>query len=526
MLELIVFVCGACLMALEFLAARMLAPALGSSLFVWGSVISIVMVALSLGYWIGGQLADRFGTTRTLAPVIAFAGLFTITVPAITSAILPVVAPLGPRTGSMLAAAIVFFVPSLFIAMVSPLGVKLAASRGIERIGRSAGGLYAVSTAGSIAGTVSTAFWLIPAFSLNTLIVGIGFVLFAAAGAAALLPLRYSESVPEPRSGSDAQERRVWIGLRWATGAAVAAGLALGVFTLAGTPYAATLAGGTGERVLYEEDTQYHRLVITEDDEERHMRFDRSHQSAMYLDDPFETSFAYPQYFHLALALKPDAKRVLVVGLGGGSAVKRMWRDYPDMHIDAVEIDPAVVEAAERYFAIPEDERIEIFVEDGRRFLQQTEHTYDIILMDAYSADALPFHLTTQEFFTEAKAKLSPGGVLAYNIIGSVEGDRSELFRSMYRTADTVWNRLWVFPIGIGDDGIATRNRNIIVLASDSRTADDELIARVKARVSGRVTVSGFESFTDDLLDTGVTVSDVPMLTDQHAPTDSLLNVN
>jgi spermidine synthase len=520
MLELIVFVCGACLMALEFVAARMLAPYLGSSLFVWGSVISIVMVALSLGYWLGGQLADRHGTTRTLAPVVALAGLFTVLVPAVTDFVLPLVSPFGARSGSLLASAIVFFVPSLFLAMVSPLGVRLAAARGIERIGRSAGGLYAVSTAGSIAGTIATAFWLIPLLSLNTLVVGIGYTLFTVAGLSLLLPRRYDEVATS--SGSTATRRP----LALVTAVAIVAGLVLGVMTLVRSPYADLADASPGEQILYAEDTQYHRLLVTEDAEERLMRFDRSRQSAMYLDDPFETSFAYPNYFHLAFALKPDAQRVLVVGLGGGSAVKRIWRDYPNVHVDAVEIDPAVVEAAERYFAIPEDSRINIVVEDGRRFLRDTEHTYDIIFMDAYHADALPAHLTTAEFFSEAKERLSPGGVVAYNVIAAVEGDRSKLFRSMYRTADTVFNRLWVFPIGIAENDNPTANRNIIVLASDSRTATDELVARVQGRVGGRVTISGFESFADDLYGDTVPISDVPLLTDQHAPTDSLIDVN
>lgn len=518
MLEVIVFVCGACLMGLEFLAARMLAPTLGSSLFVWGSVISIVMVALSLGYWLGGVVADRFGSTRTLGPVIAGAGLFTVIIPGLTDLVLPMVGGLGARSGSLLASAIVFFAPSLLLAMVSPLGVRLAANRGVEHIGRSAGGLYAISTAGSIAGTLATAFWLIPLLSLDGLVVGIGFALFAVSVLASLLPRRMAEPTPEAPG-------RATVLLKAVTPVAIVLGVLLGGAILL-APAAATIAGAAGERVLMEKDTQYHRLIITEDSDERVMRFDRSRQSAMYLDDPFETSFDYPQYFHLAMALKPEAKRVLVVGLGGGSAVKRMWRDYPEMRIDAVEIDPEVVRAAETYFEMPEDNRIHVIVEDGRRYLQATDERYDIIFMDAYHADALPFHLTTREFFSEAKERLNPGGVLVYNVIASVEGDRSKLFRSMYRTTGEVWDRRWVFPIGIGSDGLREANRNIIVLATDSRMAEDEFTTRIRGRVGGRVTISRFDEFAEDLYATPVETDDVPLLTDQHAPTDSLIRVN
>jgi spermidine synthase len=305
----------------------------------------------------------------------------------------------------------------------------------------------------------------------------------------------------------------------------VVAGVAIGLFALA-RPANELPADATGERVLFKKDTQYHRLLVTEDRQERHLRFDRSHQSAMYLADPFETSFEYPQYLHLVLAAKPDAKKVLIVGLGGGSLVKRMWRDYPEMTIDVAEIDPVVVDVASRYFAVPDDSRIRTFAEDGRRFLNGTDERYDVIVMDAYYADSLPSHLTTAEFFKEAKAHLSPDGVLAYNVIGSVEGDRSRLFRSMYRTAASGWENLWVFPIGIGGDGAARANRNIIVLATDRPLAQNELLDAIADRAGGQVTVNGFEGFARDLYTGPVSTDDVPLLTDQHAPTDALIRVN
>ena len=361
MLEVIVFICGAALMGIEFLAARMLAPSLGSSLFVWGSVISIVMVALSLGYWLGGQIADRYGSTRTLAPIIAVAGLFTALVPALNAVVLPAVEGLGARTGSLLASAIVFFVPSLLLAMVSPLGVRLVAARGVEHIGRSAGSLYAISTAGSIAGTLLTAFWLIPLMGLDPLVIGIAVLLFFSSALATTLPARYSEVAFED-AGATKHAKLA----RWVTLGAMVAGVTVAVMTL-GVPDSATVAGSPGERVIYRKDTQYHRLWVTEDAEERTLRFDRSRQSAMYLNDPYETSFRYPNYLHLVMAAKPDAKRVLIVGLGGGSLVKRMLRDYPETKIDVVEIDPVVVDVAKRMFELREDPRLRILGtrEDG-----------------------------------------------------------------------------------------------------------------------------------------------------------------
>jgi MFS family permease len=152
-LNAIVFTCGAALMGMEMAAARVLAPVLGNSIYVWGAVISVVMVALSIGYWLGGQIADRYGAARILPVTVAGAALATVAVPLIASIALQPAASLGPRLGALAASLSIFFVPSVLLATVSPLGVRLVAERGMHRIGRSAGGLYAVSTAGSIVGT-------------------------------------------------------------------------------------------------------------------------------------------------------------------------------------------------------------------------------------------------------------------------------------------------------------------------------------------------------------------------------------
>ena len=288
----------------------------------------------------------------------------------------------------------------------------------------------------------------------------------------------------------------------------------------------ATASNSLGETVLFRADTQYHRLTVTEDTEVRHLRFDRSHQSAVYLADEYESAIKYPDYFHLALAAKPDAKRALVLGLGGGTVVKRMWRDYPEMTIDAVEIDPVVVDVSRRYFGMPEDERVEMFTEDARRFVQRADDKYDIVIVDAYYADGVPFHLTTAEFFDEIKQVLAPGGVVAYNVISSVDGDKSQLFRSLYRTAGGVWENLWVFPIGFGDTGELEKRRNIVVLATDEVIAQTDLEERIETRLDGRVSVPGFEKYGDDLYTDVVRMADVPQLTDAHAPTDSLIEID
>lgn len=519
MLKVIVFICGAALMALEIVAARVLAPALGNSIFVWGAVISVVMVALSVGYWLGGQLADRRSPRLTLGPVVAGAGVLTVLVPLVADAVLPWAATLGPRLGSLAASALIFFAPALLLAMVSPLGVRLASTRGLEHVGRSAGGLYAISTSGSIVGTLATSFWLIPLLSLEPLIVAIGFSLFASSLACMGLP---GDELANAVPGAEitAHDRRP----RVAALAMVAVGAFLGVWVLLGVAPVAAV-NESGERVLFRTDTQYHRLSVTESDNVRHLRFDASHQSAIDLADGYTSTIAYPNHMDLALALNPEATRVLVLGLGGGAIPKRWWRDYPDMRIDAVEIDPVVIDVAKRYFGLPDDERLRVVNEDARRFIQASNDTYDIVIVDCYYADALPFHLTTDEFLAEVKARMAPDGVLAYNVISSVSGPDSKLFRSMYSTASGRWSHLWAFPIGLGDSGLEAERRNIIVLATDAPVGRSELVSRIDDRVGGKVKVADFPDFAHDLYSGVVPVADVPRMTDAYAPTDSLITV-
>lgn len=527
MLNAIVFVCGAALMALEIVAARVLAPSLGNSIFVWGSVISSVMVALSLGYWLGGHVADRFGASKTLGPVIAGAGLLTVLAPLVAVPVLPWAADLGPRAGSLVASALIFFLPSLLLAMVTPLGVRLVASKGMARIGRSAGALSSISTGGSILGTLATSFWLIPLLSLEPLIVSIGFLLFATAAAALFLPLMVAED-----PCADSVEGGRWHGAATSLARFGAAGTLLLIVAGASTgawvlvKVAPVQASNTfGEQVLFRQDTQYHRITVTESGDTRNLRFDATRQSGLDMRDGITSAVRYPDYLQLSMALKPDAKRALVLGLGGGMVTRRFWHDYPEMRVDSVEIDPVVVDVARRYFALPSDSRLRVFTQDARRYVQTTKDTYDIVIVDAYYADALPFHLTTQEFFRESKSHMATDGVMAYNVISSLSGDKSKLFRSMYRTAGTVWKHLWVFGVDTGQKAPPEARQNIIVLATDSDVTGSELLRRISTAIDGRSQVPGIAKMGSDLYTHMVELSDVPVMTDAYAPTDSLISL-
>jgi len=266
---------------------------------------------------------------------------------------------------------------------------------------------------------------------------------------------------------------------------------------------------------VYKTTSRYHEINVEDYGYLRILRFSRNRQSTMYLDAPFDTDFEYPGYLHLPMAITPGATRSLVIGLGGGSVVKRMWRDYRDMTIDTVELDPEVIDVARTYFALPDDERIRVYTGDGRGFVRTSNEVYDVVVIDAFDEDRVPRPLTTEEFMREVRDRLAPGGAVAYNFIGAVSGDLSKPFRSLYRTLGNVWRRVWVFVV---TEGVDTEGANIVLLATDADVSEEQLRNRIASRVDGRVTVPAFDQFGEDLYTGSIRTGDVPLIVDPPRP--------
>ncbi|MDQ3893877.1 MAG: fused MFS/spermidine synthase, partial [Actinomycetota bacterium] len=281
-----------------------------------------------------------------------------------------------------------------------------------------------------------------------------------------------------------------------------------------------------GFDVVFQKDTQYHRLAVVDDQRTRYLRFDSSFQSGMDLDRPFATEFEYTDYFDLGLAYNPRARDVLFIGLGGGSAPKRLWRDFPQLRIQVVELDPVVADVSYRYFRLPRSPRLRVAVEDGRQFLASDERRWDVIAIDAYFADAIPFHLTTHEFLELARSRLKPGGVVLSNVIGALRGSSSQLFRSFYRTYRSVFPTVLVHPVvfpGEGDDAV----RNIILVATEAAAPEKAFLRarwrELRARFPAAPDLRKAIAKRDDRF---VATGDVPILTDDYAPTDALLLID
>ena len=497
LLHSVVFVCGAVLMALEIVGSRVLAPYFGNSIFVWGSLISVVLAALSLGYWLGGLLADRQPRYGVLA--------FLIAVPGVIIALLPFVYPalnrtlaasaLGARSGPLIACLILFLVPSIFLGTVSPFAVRLQA-RAVASVGTTAGALYAVSTAGSILGTLLTAFYMIATLGVANIVHGLGITLLAVAGAISVTRKHF--------------------------GRAVVTGLCA-VLLLSFVIYSAkTQTAEAG--LLLERDSFYNHITLAEDSTQRYMDFENLRQSAMLLSDPYELRLRYTRFLTLALTFVPEPKRVLILGLGGGSFPKRLYKDFPGLTIDVVDIDPAVVAIATQYFQVPNDDRLRIHIQDGRRFLRETSAQYDLIFLDAYNSDTIPFHLTTREFFQDVQRHLTPGGVMVSNIIGALRGNESRFFRAMYRTIAETFPTVYAVPTYNPSDGVVFGEINIILFATGdrSRISRGEFVARA-GRVGGRmIPASELAGYAAHLLEIPIDVQDVPTLTDDFAPVEIL----
>jgi spermidine synthase len=520
-----VFLAGAALLGLEIAASRVLAPYFGNSLYVWGALIGIVLAGLSTGYYVGGVVADRYPTPRLLVGILGVAALLVLAIPYIDDWVLDRLVEWdpGPRWNPLLATIFLFGAPSVILGTASPIAVRLL-GRSIDQLGRTAGRLFAVSTAGSIAGTFATSFWLIPELGTDQVLAVAAVALMGAAAAVAVV------------------ERLLVAGL--ATLALAGASMAA-VVSLApeqgGTVAASQLqnwspvyrqqrnderAGSieetqSGYTILHTEDSQYHRIAVVEDELSRYLRFDSSFQSGMFKDDPFATRFDYSDWLQLPFAYRQDLRRVLYIGLGGGSAPKRAWRDFPAAQLEAVELDPSVVDVAYEYFELPRDPRLSVEVEDGRRFLARNEGPWDAIIVDAFYSDSIPFHLATREFLELARTRLTPGGVVATNIIGAVQGPESRLFRSMLRTYRAVFPTVAVHPVGEEDLSII---RNIILVAGESAAPSKAFLrerwADVRRRAPG---APDLRQAINSRVDRPLGTEDVPVLTDDYAPTDALL---
>lgn len=517
-----VFLSGAALLGVELAASRVLAPYFGNSIYVWGALIGVVLAGLAAGYWLGGVVVDRWPRVWLLVAAITVGGFLVFAVPFVDDPVLGRLAAWnpGPRANPLIASTVLFGLTSVILATVTPIAVRLRALE-LSKMGRTSGGLFSLSTAGSIVGVFATSFFLIPSVGVEQLFALAAASLFLAA---ALVTLAEKMVVVFPM---------VLVALATAIAGALTLGDQLDLTEAAPSYTPAYRVQGklTGARpdlaaegleAVYRKDSQYHRITVADSDDSRFLRFNSSFQSGMYLSRPFELRFEYNTYLNLALAYQPSARDVLMIGLGGGSSQKQMWRDFPTLEITTVELDPTVRDVAYRFFELPRDERLKVVVDDGRRFLATDEQQWDVIILDAFYADAVPFHLATAEFLDLIRARLRPGGVLATNAIGALTGPQSRLFRSFLRTYQHSFPAVAVHPVKYAGHEKDDALRNIILIAGDGSQPDEKQL-RANWEEVKTATAPALGDALESRDERDFSLSDVPVLTDDYAPTDALL---
>ena len=519
------FVTGSVLLSVEIAASRIVSPFFGSSLFVWGALIGVVLTGLAIGYALGGAAADRRPDPLLLIAVMVAGGIAVLLIPVLDGPVLEAVAEWdpGPRASPLVAAVALFGPASVLLAAVTPIAVRIRSSA-IDKVGRTAGRLFAVSTVGSIIGTFATAFWLVPELGTDQLIA------FAAAPvfAAAALVSAATRRLPLSGAAAVAAAGAVVVGLAVAPSetsgelSAVAARNYSPVYRLRGEGPFGERADYSGARVLFRRDTRYHRLAVTERGNLRELRFGSSYQSGIDVSDPDRAVYDYTEFFDLPLAYNPDARDYLLLGLGGGTIPRHLLRAFPALRMDVVELDPVVAEVARRFFELPEDPRLRVAISDARTWLADNpSRRFDAIGIDTYFEDAIPFHLTTREFLESVRRHLRPGGVVVANVIGTLEGRRSRLLRSIYRTYRAVFPTVLVHPVDY-ERGTEERVRNVILVATEGAAPAKDVLAQ-RWDATAPAAAAQLADAIRDRYDDALPVGDVPTLTDDYAPTDALL---
>jgi spermidine synthase len=490
-LKVVVAIAGAVLMALEILGSRVLAPSYGSSVYVWGSLISTFLTALALGYAFGGRLADRHPSSAVLSIILSLGAVLILPCVAWGGALLRALVASGlDARCSVLTAAVLLFLPaSIAMGMVTPFAVRIAI-RQMEAAGSVSGGYSALSTAGSILGTLLTTFVLIPAFPVNSLLLGLAGTL----ALCAVLLMRDPSSI--------------------AIAGLAAAACGMTGFARRDVPHY--------ERVLLQKDTAYHHIVVTQLLDTRWLRFDNLTQSAVNVAHPERTILEYEQGLPLAFAMRPGIRSVCMIGLGGGDVVRTVRRIRPDVFIQSVEIDPAVRDIARDLFLYKESEKSMTAIQDGRSFLAQGGRPFDLIILDAFNSTGVPFHLTTREFFQTVRSRLSPDGVFAANFIGDLMGKNGGLFWATYQTIRRQFGQVSVINADLSAGQTALKG-NVLVFATVS--ADPlalDVIRRNAGEMAAKWKLPGLVPLADGLIHSPEPPAGTAELTDAYAPVEAL----
>jgi len=486
LLEIVVFVCGAVVMMFELVGSRVLGPYFGTSLFVWTSLIGIILGSLSLGYYLGGKIADKKSSFKSLSLIIFLAAISIGLMVIIKDFWLIVLQNsfTDIRTSSVLASLSLFLPASVFLGMVSPYAVKLKLNN-LNTSAQTVGNLYAISTTGSIFGTFLAGFYLIPHFGTNKLLIILSITLIT-------ISLALSAK----------KDTRIKL--------SVFAIVVIGWFVISGLNYMLPKSGFIDVDTAYNRIWIYNRIDFRTNKIVKMMGINNENHSSMFLDSD-ELVSEYTKYYHLAKHFNPNFKKTMMLGGAGYSYPKDFLHKYPEATIDVVEIDPKVTELAKKYFRLEENPRLTIYHEDGRVFLNKTQEKYDVIFGDAFSSHySLPYQLTTKEAVQKKYNILNDDGIVILNIISAIEGEKGKFLRAEYATYKSLFPQVYLFPVTSSGNGNIVQNIILVALKSEK----DQTFNNSDPKLN---------EYLQHLWKKTVD-ADIPILTDNFAPVDYYIN--
>ena len=496
---LLAFTASACTLIIELVAGRIIAPLIGVSLYTWTSIIGVVLAGISLGNFLGGKLADRFASRRTLGLLFLVSGLASVSILFTATALATYK---GPTTFPLMARIVllttgIFFLPSCLLGTISPLLVKLTL-RDLTRSGDVVGKIYAVSTAGSILGTFATGFYLVSLFGTRAIVLGVSVLLF-------LLAILFGDWRWRGRAG------------RWAAPAVLLAAVIVS---------AGLLVNGGKLTTECLRETNYYCIKVNDEEQGgepvKVLVLDHLVHSYNSLTNPERLVYGY-EFVYAALteylaSLHPDQPlRTLFLGGGGYTFPRYVESRYRNSVVDVIEIDPEVTEVAVERLGLNPDGIIRSLNLDARQAVEEmpASQVYDVILGDAFHGFSVPYHLTTRAFNDRLKSHLSPDGIYMLNIIDGRSGDFA---RSTARTLAETFPYVATIPV-IENYKDLVRNTWVLVGANKPLDREKYLAA---AALTPRPDIAA-HLWDGARLAEFIAAGRAILITDDYAPVDNLL---
>ncbi len=518
------FFLGIVLMSLEMLGSRYLNPYFGSSIYIWASLISTVLLALAMGYFLGGALADKAPSPLLLGIVVLCAAYYIALIPMFYNQLCAYIYNILPenRANSLIASLCLLFIPLLLLGIFSPFAIKLVLTYN-SKAGSVAGKIYGTSTMGNIFGTLFTTFFLIPLIGTRLITYVLSILNFLCAFSFFVLYFFYDDRT----QGEKTPEVAIWPTVlrslidRKKITAFVA--LLLYCFLLTGSVYISNAvrnsqnislelqsssykdnsllratnvkgkkdderlnkkypesSGNKQARLIAAIETEYNNIYIYNDHEYVTMKFVRFGtgytESTVNTNDDSELPVFYTRVMLVGLLYSDSPQNILLIGLGGGTVTNYLHKFlHDDTSIRAVELDRGVISAAKKYFNTREFDNYKIIENDGRLFLHDTKQTHDIILVDAFRGGYVPFHLLTREFYSVANSRLSPGGCLVMNLHAD-----TELFASSLATMKRVFQNVDTFQA----------QGNVIAVAYQGKKKNDQALMKKASYIQNKYPLS------------------------------------